>query len=123
MKNIFASLGVLAALVGTAICGAMLCMGNASADAAALKDKPGPVSAAVSLASSDVYDYVRWDRESLKFISYNGGKVYVLSTCPICGGHESTEEKIESDNGITRQPSEGGLYTPGSDGVLPICLL
>ena len=42
MKNIFASLGVLAALVGTAICGAMLCMGNASADAAAWKDKPDP---------------------------------------------------------------------------------
>ena len=120
MKNIFASLGVLAALVGTAICGAMLCMGNASADAAAWKDKPGPVSAAVSLASSDVYDYVRWDRESLKFISYNGGKVYVLSTCPICGGHESTDITLDSDTGITLQPSEGGLSTPCSYGLFHI---
>ena len=120
MKNIFASLGVLAALVGTAICGAMLCMGNASADAAALKDKSGPVSAAVSSASSDVYDFVRWDRESLKFISYNGGKVYVLSICPICGGHESTDVTIESDTGITLQPSEGGLSTPCSYGLFHI---
>ena len=51
-KKFFASLGVMTALVGTAVFGAMMCMGNASADAVTLKDKSGFVSAAVSLASS-----------------------------------------------------------------------
>src|SRR5699024_6745689 len=114
MKNIFASLGVLAALVGTAICGAMLCMGNASADAAALKDKSGPVSAAVSSASSDVYDYVRWDRESLKSMFYDGGTYYLFSTCPVCGGHESTDVTPDSDTGIVCVKSACAFETPGS---------
>ena len=73
MKNIFASLGVLAALVGTAVCGAMLCMGNASADAAALKDKSGPASAAVSLEAEPSIPWgdveVHYDASSLRYIS------------------------------------------------------
>ena len=111
MKNIFASLGVLAALVGTAVFGAMLCMGNASADAATLKDKSGPVSAAVPLASSDVYDYVRWDRESLKSVILNGGTYYCFSTCPVCGGHESTDVTPDSDTGIIGVKSAGAFET------------
>ena len=118
MKNIFASLGVLAALVGTAICGAMLCMGNASADASALKDKSGPVSAAVSLASSDVYDYVRWDRESLKSMFYDGGTYYLFSTCPVCGGHESTDVTPDSDTMIVAIKSGGVFETPCSYGIM-----
>lgn len=90
-KKFFASFGVMTALVGTAVFGAMLCMGNASADAASLKDEVKPASAAVSLASSDVYDYVIWNRGSLKSMIYNGGTYYLFSTCPVCGGHESTE--------------------------------
>lgn len=118
MKNIFASLGVLAALVGTAVCGAMLCMGNASADAAALKDEVEPVSEAVSLASSDVYDYVIWNRGSLKSMIYNGGTCYLFSTCPICGGHESTDVTPDSETGIVGVKSAGAFETPCSYAIM-----
>ena len=90
MKNIFASLGVLAALVGTAVCGAMLCMGNASADAAALKDKSGPASAAVSLEAEPSIPWgdveVHYDASSLRYISTNemGEQVFLYGLRGVC---------------------------------------
>lgn len=81
-KKFFASLGVLTALVGTAVFGAMMCMGNA---ASSLEDKVQPASAAVSLASSSsdwqngaVVGGAMW-----KLVT--GNYDYTLANCPECG--------------------------------------
>ena len=84
-KKFFASLGVMTALVGTAVFGAMLCMGNASADAAALKDEVELASAAVPLASSST----DWQNGAVvggamwKLVT--GEYDYQLANCPECG--------------------------------------
>ena len=84
-KKFFASLGVMTALVGTTVCGAMLCMGNTSADAASLKDEVEPASVAVSLASSAA----DWQNGALvngamwKLVT--GNFDYTLEFCPECG--------------------------------------
>lgn len=93
-KKFFVSLGVvMTALVGTAVCGAMLCMGNVSADAAVLMDKSDPVSAAVSLEAEPSVPWgdveVHYDASSLRYISTNemGEQVFLYPTCPDCGGY------------------------------------
>ena len=96
-KKFFASLGVMTALVGTAVFGAMMCMGNASADAVTLKDKSGFVSAAVSLASSST----DWQDGALV-----GGAYWAMPDfCPECGAVNSSTNfhwtYFEDKNGCT----------------------
>lgn len=185
-KKFFASLGVMTALVGVSVFGAMMCMGNAASfqapnyrddtikpvlmcscgngalektrvepttyrdgyvshycdsclyysktvlpmlgsvedeidrlvSANTLKSESVSASAAVSPASSDVYDYVIWNRGSLKSMIYNGGTYYLFSTCPICGGHESTDVTPDSDTGIVGVKSAGAFETPCSYGIM-----
>ena len=81
-KKFFASLGVMTALVGTAVFGAMMCMGNA---ASSLEDKVQPASAAVSLAStsSDWQNGAVVGGAMWKLVT--GNYDYTLANCPECG--------------------------------------
>ena len=95
-KKFFASLGVMTALVGTAVFGAMLCMGNASADAAALKDEVELASAAVSLKGAvapfaitddlpDIDDDMRLEGDCPKCGQSAGYIVLIDPTCTKSG--------------------------------------
>ena len=122
-KKFFASLGVMTALVGTTVCGAMLCMGNTSADAASLKDEVGPASAAVTLASSAtdwqdgaLVDGALWNG----FIACDLGELHANSSskdvlhfkyCPNCGEACSQYEDISTDLYTSVLEQNGCNYT------------
>lgn len=96
-KKFFASLGVMTALVGVSVFGAMMCMGNASADVVALKGEVEPASAAVSLASSDIPDWENGEPvNGMYWVPFDG------DFCPIC------EKLIDRDAGET-------LYIEGNE--------
>lgn len=118
-KKFFASLGVLTALVGTAVFGAMMCMGNASADAATLKDEVEPVSEAVSLASTaswengELYQNAIWVRSSM--------------ICPGCGQSAPRPTGNSSGTFLNFVQQDGCDYTylhfvVGADGSLQTVL-
>ena len=89
----------MTALVGTAVCGAMLCMGNVSVDAAALQDEVESPSAAISLASSST----DWQDGALV-----GGAYWAMPDfCPECG----VENNSSNFNWTYFEDKDGCTYT------------